>query len=61
MVHHNFVVDIIVDKLNLMVHFDPPFGVQIGNEDIICCNRIYQDVEVQTTRGASQNLYHYHF
>lgn len=44
---HNFVSDAIVQELQLMMQYVPTFGVQIGNEDVIRCNSIYRDLEVQ--------------
>ncbi|KAL4273003.1 hypothetical protein GQ457_13G020660 [Hibiscus cannabinus] len=44
---HNFVDKDIVKDLKLPVQFIPPFGVQIGNGDVIRCNRICRDIELQ--------------
>lgn len=37
----------IVEDLKLPIQFVPSFGVQIGNGDVIRCNRICRNVEVQ--------------
>lgn len=44
---HNFVTENIVEDLKLPIQFVPSFGVQIGNGDVIRCNRICCNVEVQ--------------
>lgn len=43
---HNFVAENIVKELKLPVQFVPSFGVQIGNGEVIRCNRVCQNVEV---------------
>lgn len=44
---HNFIAKKIVEDADLPVQFIPAFGVQIGNGDLIKCNRICRDVSVQ--------------
>lgn len=41
---HNFISDKLVSELKLITHFISPFGVQIGNGDVLRCNRICNDV-----------------
>ncbi|KAI4323674.1 hypothetical protein L6164_023262 [Bauhinia variegata] len=43
---HNFVSEQVVDELNLPTEPISPFGVQIGNRDIIKCRRICRQVDV---------------
>ncbi|KAJ7949788.1 Ty3/gypsy retrotransposon protein [Quillaja saponaria] len=44
---HNFVSESIVQELHLMMQYVTPFGVQIGNGDIIRCNSICRNLDVQ--------------
>ncbi|KAF3660018.1 hypothetical protein FXO38_12339 [Capsicum annuum] len=44
---HNFISDKIVQELQLLVHIVPYFGVQIGNGEIIRCNRLCQNLVVK--------------
>lgn len=47
---HNFADDTIIEELSLMVQFVSPSSVQISNGNIIRCNRICRNVEVQLPR-----------
>ncbi|KAH0709508.1 hypothetical protein KY284_010935 [Solanum tuberosum] len=44
---HNFVADSIVEEHNIPVEMVPTFGVQIGNGDIIRCNKVCQNLQIQ--------------
>ncbi|KAH0682422.1 hypothetical protein KY290_020987 [Solanum tuberosum] len=46
---HNFVVDSIVEEHNILVEMVPTFGVQIGNGDIIRCNKVCRNLQIQLT------------
>lgn len=37
---HNFIAETIVGELDFLVQTIPSFGVQIGNGDIIHCNKV---------------------
>ncbi|KAJ7947417.1 Transposon Tf2-1 polyprotein [Quillaja saponaria] len=47
---HNFVSESIVWELHLMMQYVTPFGIQIGNGDIIRCNSICRNLNVQLPR-----------
>nr|GEU49764.1 retrotransposon Gag domain, retroviral aspartyl protease [Tanacetum cinerariifolium] len=44
---HNFISDVLVNELKLTSKPMAPFGVQIGNEDIIQCSNICKNLPVQ--------------
>ncbi|KAH0712355.1 hypothetical protein KY289_008314 [Solanum tuberosum] len=44
---HNFVVESIVEKHKLPVEIVPTFDVQIGNVDIIHCNKVCRKLQIQ--------------
>ncbi|KAK1412796.1 hypothetical protein QVD17_34309 [Tagetes erecta] len=44
---HNFISDILVNELKLSTQLVSPFGVQIGNGDIIRCSRVCRDLSLQ--------------
>ncbi|KAD4888929.1 hypothetical protein E3N88_21002 [Mikania micrantha] len=44
---HNFVSDVLVNELKLETQLIEPFGVQIGNGDVIRCGRICKNIPVQ--------------
>ncbi|XP_038687486.1 uncharacterized protein LOC119986865 [Tripterygium wilfordii] len=44
---HNFIAERIVEEVGLPVQIIPPFGVQIGNGEVIKCNRLCQEVAVE--------------
>ncbi|KAJ0442677.1 putative nucleotidyltransferase, Ribonuclease H [Helianthus annuus] len=46
---HNFISDTLVRELKMVTQFITPFGVQIGNGDIIRCNQLCKDVSVKLT------------
>ncbi|XP_076896743.1 uncharacterized protein LOC143549833 [Bidens hawaiensis] len=46
---HNFIFDTLVRELKMVSQFINPFGVQIGNDDIIKCNQLCKDVSVKLT------------
>ncbi|KAH0746200.1 hypothetical protein KY285_007857 [Solanum tuberosum] len=46
---HNFVEEDIVTKLGLEVQYIPTFGVQIGNGEIIKCNKVCHDLLVEVS------------
>ncbi|WMV09213.1 hypothetical protein MTR67_002598 [Solanum verrucosum] len=46
---HNFVAEEIVTKLGLVVQYIPTFGVQIGNGEIIKCNKVCHDLSVEVS------------
>ncbi|KAG5595859.1 hypothetical protein H5410_037091 [Solanum commersonii] len=43
---HNLVVESIVEKHKLLVEIVPTFGVQIGNGDIIRCNKVCRNLQI---------------
>lgn len=43
---HNFILEALVDKLGLTTEHIQPFGVQIGNEEVIRCHRICLEVTI---------------
>ncbi|GKC97941.1 retrotransposon gag domain, retroviral aspartyl protease [Tanacetum coccineum] len=44
---HNFISDILVSELKLATELVAPFGVQIGNGDVIRCGQICKDLSLQ--------------
>ncbi|OIT28980.1 hypothetical protein A4A49_56216, partial [Nicotiana attenuata] len=44
---HNFVAEPVVEELKIIIDIVPTFGVQIGNGDIIRCNKVCKNVTVQ--------------
>ncbi|PWA81057.1 hypothetical protein CTI12_AA191120 [Artemisia annua] len=44
---HNFISNTLVRELKMVTEFITPFGVQIGNGDIIRCNQLCKDIPVQ--------------
>ncbi|KAK9068701.1 hypothetical protein SSX86_012816 [Deinandra increscens subsp. villosa] len=44
---HNFISDKLVSDLKLITQFIPPFGVQIGNGDILRCNKLCKNISLQ--------------
>jgi hypothetical protein len=55
---HNFISDNLVRELNLTSQFVTPFGVQIGNGDIIRCNRLIKNVNLKIgTLQITQDFY----
>ncbi|KAH0693059.1 hypothetical protein KY290_021232 [Solanum tuberosum] len=52
---HNFVADSIVEEHNIPVDMVPTFGVQIGNGDIIRCNKVCRNLQIQLPGLASLN------
>ncbi|KAD6795368.1 hypothetical protein E3N88_06264 [Mikania micrantha] len=44
---HNFISDKLVRDMKIITHFISPFGVQIGNGDILRCNQICKDISLQ--------------
>ncbi|KAD5961742.1 hypothetical protein E3N88_13215 [Mikania micrantha] len=44
---HNFISDKLVRDMQLTTHFISPFGVQIGNGDVIRCNQICKNLSLQ--------------
>nr|GEU36771.1 peroxidase 64 [Tanacetum cinerariifolium] len=44
---HNFISDILVSELKLVTQLVAPFGVQIGNGDVIRCGQICKDISLQ--------------
>ncbi|KAD4584431.1 hypothetical protein E3N88_22032 [Mikania micrantha] len=44
---HNFISDKLVCDMKLIPHFISPFGVQIGNGDILRCNQICKNISLQ--------------
>lgn len=44
---HNFVVESIVEKYKLSLDICQTFGVQLGNGDIIRCNKVCQNLQIQ--------------
>lgn len=46
---HNFVVEEIVKKLGLAVQYSPSFGVQIGKDEIIKCNKVCHDLSIEVS------------
>lgn len=44
---HNFISDILVNELKLVTQLVAPFGVQIGNGDVIRCGRICKNLSLQ--------------
>ncbi|GKD94272.1 hypothetical protein Tco_1374109, partial [Tanacetum coccineum] len=43
---HNFISDVLINELNLATQPVAPFGVQIGNGDVICCGQICKNLPV---------------
>ena len=57
---HNFISDKLVSELKLITHFISPFGVQIGNGDVLRCNRICNDVVLHVSDlQIKQNFYQF--
>ncbi|KAF5757863.1 putative nucleotidyltransferase, Ribonuclease H [Helianthus annuus] len=55
---HNFISDVLVNELNLPTHLVSPFGVQIGNGDVIRCNKVCRELSVQVNDlKISQDFY----
>ncbi|WMV55561.1 hypothetical protein MTR67_048946 [Solanum verrucosum] len=46
---NNFVAEEIVTKLGLAVQYIPTFGVQIGNGEIIKCNKVCHDLSLEVS------------
>ncbi|KAD4585722.1 hypothetical protein E3N88_23323 [Mikania micrantha] len=44
---HNFISDVLVGELNLTTQSVQPFGVQIGNGDVIRCSRVCKQLPIQ--------------
>ncbi|KAK1409444.1 hypothetical protein QVD17_35970 [Tagetes erecta] len=43
---HNFISDVLVNELKLVTQLVTPFGVQIGNGDIIRCSRVCKNLSL---------------
>ncbi|KAH0706166.1 hypothetical protein KY285_010686 [Solanum tuberosum] len=56
----NFVVESIVEKHKLPVDIGQTFGVQIGNGDIIRCNKVCRNLQIQLL-GFTITQDYYHF
>jgi hypothetical protein len=55
---HNFISDNLVRELKLTSQFVTPFGVQIGNGDIIRCNRLLKGINLKIgTLQITQDFY----
>ncbi|GJX59436.1 ty3-gypsy retrotransposon protein [Tanacetum coccineum] len=44
---HNFISDVLVNELKLTSQMVSPFGVQIGNGDVIRCSKVCRDLSIQ--------------
>uniref|UniRef100_A0A251UI76 Putative retrotransposon gag domain, Retroviral aspartyl protease n=1 Tax=Helianthus annuus TaxID=4232 RepID=A0A251UI76_HELAN len=55
---HNFISDKLVSNLNLVTHFISPFGVQIGNGDVLKCNRICKNLVLQIANLQIKQDFH---
>ncbi|KAH0773531.1 hypothetical protein KY290_010668 [Solanum tuberosum] len=59
---HNFVAEEIVTKLGLAVQYIPTFGVQIGNGEIIKCNKVCHDLSLEVSNLViNHDLFHFLF
>lgn len=55
---HNFISHKLVEELCLPIQHISPFGVQIGNGDVIQCKQICRNVEIKLPRlGITQDYY----
>lgn len=50
---HNFISEDMVHQMCLPIQQITPFGVQIGNGQVIRCNRVFPKVEVQLSKNYS--------
>ncbi|MFS7913536.1 putative retrotransposon gag domain, aspartic peptidase domain superfamily [Helianthus anomalus] len=55
---HNFISDKLVSDMKLSTHSISPFGVQIGNGDILRCSQICKNISLQVCDlNVSQDFY----
>ena len=54
---HNFVAKEIVTELGLAVKYVPTFGGQIGNGEIIKCNKVCHDLSAQVSNLVIKHIF----